>query len=1102
MTTNTSLQDKKALVEQLLLQAQKQKSKTFPLSYGQKELWLFQQRFPQSTCYNIRINIDLHFPVEVVLIEQAAQLLINRHAILRSKYTRENNQLVQRIPVFEKVQVTFIDISDSPTQLQEQLDSITSKPFDLEKSVYQVYLFKLNATHFIVSWVIHHIVLDYRSIKLFSDEFIKIVRAKQDNKVLEVVDDSANYFDFVDYQAQYVNSLKGSAAKQFWQQKLEGIDGILNLPTDKPYPTTLTTKGASVKFDIPKDLRLQIDVLTSDRGVTVNAMFVFAYQLLLYHYTNQADFLIAVTADQRPGQGYDYVVGDFISMLPIRSFIQPESKVEALLMQCQNSLLDAYEFQDYPYSAILESVSYKKVSNRSPLTQVWFNYLSKHFKLGEEQPSLSKPIQVQMQQESGVVELLLEVVDFGENESRVSIKYSTDLFEKSTIIRMGENYLTILKSLVGHSTTTRVKELIYMSETEKQQVLFGFNNTKQLCQKDKCIHTLFEEQAESTPHKTAIICNGTTLTYRELEERSNQLAHFLCKKGAGADTLIGLAIDRSVEMVVAMLGILKAGAAYLPIDPEYPQERTNYMLEQSNAAILVTQSHLVNSFSASVNAICIDTDWETISSCSTQAPQVSVTAHNLVYTIFTSGSTGKPKGVMITHQNLHNFLHAMSQKPGLEAADNLLAVTSLSFDIAGLEIWLPLLKGACCIIATVTQSKNPAVLSSLIQEHKVTMMQATPATWRLLIEDGWDGKTDLKILCGGEPLPKQLAAKLLTKSKKLWNMYGPTETTVWSSIWQVNNVEEPILIGKPIANTQLYVLDEDLLPVPIGVTGELYIGGDGVAKGYMNRPDLTAARFVSNPFSDDSSNMIYKTGDSVRWRADGNLEIFGRLDDQVKVRGFRIELGEIENALARYKNIKQAVVIVDEDHLDEKRLSAFFIPVQQGSITSDMLLNYLHHVLPNYMIPSRFIELEHLPLTLNGKIDRKALSALKTQPAKITRTQPLDIEPKSEIEKLIKDIWQEILEVDTIGLNDNFFDLGGHSLLLIHVHHALQEKLERSFPMMMLFQHTTIHKLAQYLSTDKEEEVELQDTSTTTNNRNARSAALRDRRNRRARGAD
>ena len=643
-----------------------------------------------------------------------------------------------------------------------------------------------------------------------------------------------------------------------------------------------------------------------------------------------------------------------------------------------------------------------------------------------------------------------------DQDLRVECRFNTDLFEAGTIQRWLGHWKILLEAMAANPAQT-ISALPMLNESERRQLLVEWNDTKRDFPQAECLHQLFEAQAQHSPDAVAVIFEDQGLTYRELNQRANQLAHHLKTEGVGPETLVGVFMDRSLEMLVGLLGILKAGGAYVPLDPNFPPERLKFILEDAGATVLLTQPSLLKTLPKvapsaneapgvqSAKIICVDRAFTTFDNQSKINPDGAVQPHNLAYVLYTSGSTGKPKGVQISHRALVNFLTSMKREPGFAATDILLAVTTLSFDIAGLELWLPLVLGARVVITRADVAMDGRQLAAKLAESKATVMQATPATWRMLMEAGWVGDPRLKILCGGEAWSEELARQLLSRCGSLWNMYGPTETTIWSAATKVESPQVP-LIGRPIANTRFHVLDARLQPVPVGVPGELHIGGDGLARGYLNRPELTAEKFIPDPFSQEPGARVYKTGDLVRCQPNGRIEFLGRMDHQVKIRGFRIELGDVEAALHQHPNLSDLVVVAKEGVAGSKQLVAYVVARQAPIPTAGELRGFLKEKLPDYMIPSSFVVLEALPLTPNGKVDRKALPEPQSQLPGSTF-----VPPKTPAEIAVAKIWCEVLGLEQVGLHDDFFELGGHSLLAtklisrLETFHGVEAKLRDIF---------------------------------------------------------
>jgi len=638
--------------------------------------------------------------------------------------------------------------------------------------------------------------------------------------------------------------------------------------------------------------------------------------------------------------------------------------------------------------------------------------------------------------------------------------YDTEVLDRDSVVRMQRGFAAFLQAIAS-DPRQRISDLPVLTRAERDLVLAGWHATRTPYPRQSCIHHLFEAQVGSRPDTVAVIYEGASLTYRELDRRANQLAHYLQELGVGPEVLVGLCVERSLEMVVGLLGILKAGGAYVPLDPTYPAERLAFMLEDCRAPVLVTQQHLLTQLPATAaKVVCLDAGAALLARQSEAAPVSGATSDHLAYVIYTSGSTGKPKGVQIPHRAVVNFLWSMHLQPGLTAEDTWLAVTTLSFDIAALELFLPLIVGARVIVASRDLAANGTVLAETLASAGVTVMQATPITWRVLLAAGWQGRPGLKILCGGEALPLDLARQLLPRGASLWNLYGPTETTIWSTVCKIEPGDEVVTIGRPIANTQIYLLDPRLQPVPVGVPGELYIGGDGLARGYLNRSELTAERFLPHPFSSEPGARLYRTGDLARYRAGGAIEHLGRLDYQVKLRGFRIELGEIDAVLAEHPAVRQAVVVAREDAPGDKRLVAYVVLREKQTATVADLQHHMAKQLPNYMVPVAFVLLEAIPLTPNGKVDRRALPAPGYTRPQLDETFAA---PGTQTEEAVAGIWSRVLGIEQIGIHDDFFALGGDSLRAMQVISHLRRTLQIHLPLARFFKARTVAELARII---------------------------------------
>lgn len=927
--------------------------------------------------------------------------------------------------------------------------------------------------------------------KLFGDrlpyEILKYIAAKKWVAALGILrlilyyDPKLQSIDRAIYETSYttlmseLRKLPFQDSLAYWKKQLAGAPPLLPLPTDRPRPPEQSFRGASLSFCISQEITTALSQLGGQEGVALSTTLLAAFNILLYRYAGTEDVIVGSPFVSRVN------AENFVNAVPLRTDMSGNPTFPEFLGRVRKVALLAQAYQDVPYCLLVDEFCPQIDLSYSPLFQVTFVFEENiPFQTIDRSRLTASPWVIENNEGKFDLTLFLKPTSAG---LEGSWSYSTDLFDAETIERMNEHFQILLAGIVAHAQQP-ISALPLLPDKEKNLLLVEWNQTQTDESQDRCLHHLVTQQAEATPEKIAVSFEGQTLTYQELHQRSNQVAHYLQKRGVKPDDLVGICVERSLEMLVGLLGVLKAGGAYVPIDPNYPPDRVEYMIENSEAKLLLTQQQLVKNLPTKAAkealVICLDADWSLIAQESEETPIASVTPENMAYVIYTSGSTGKPKGVQVLHRGAVNFLNSMRQQPGICEADILLSVTTLSFDIAVLELYLPLTVGAQVVILSREAAMDGRKLLKTIAQSGITILQATPATWRLLLESGWEGQSPMKMLSGGEAMPKELAAQLLTKGTELWNMYGPTETTVWSTVYQIKDAQQRILIGKPIANTDIYILDPLLQPVPIGVAGELHIGGSGLARGYLQRDDLTTERFIPNPFRE--TERIYKTGDLARYLPDGNIECLGRLDFQVKIRGFRIELGEIESVLVKHPNVQQAVVIVREDFPGDKRLVSYIVAVNNQNPTIQELRSLLKEYVPEYMVPSIFVFLEALPLTPNGKVDRKALPVPEqsreaaiipvTQkaldlPAHTTQEKPEKpgkiAKPKDDLEVQLVNIWEEVLHASPISTTDNFFEMGGHSLLAISLIREIEKTYNKELPLPILFQSPTIQQLANTL---------------------------------------
>lgn len=1053
---------------------QREKAGEAPLSFAQQRLWFLDQLEPGQAAYNIPLALRLTGALQIAPFERALNEIIRRHDILRTTYPSSDAQPVQVIGKFESAPLPVCDLSNLSAAEQERevgrlVHEDAQRPFDLAQGpVWRATLLKCNATNHVFLWNVHHIASDAWSTDVFFRELTALYTAFCNGQPSPLRSLPIQYADFASWQRQWLSGEILASQLAYWRRQLAGAPPVLELPLDRPRPAIQTFSGAFASFSLSRQITEVLQKLSQQHHVTLFMTLLAAFKTLLYRYTGQKDLLVGCPIANRTRAEIEDLIGFFVNTLVLRTDLSANPTFTELLARVNEVALAAYAHQDVPFEKIVEELQPQRDLGVSPFFQVMFIY-QQHG--GLDHAGLPGLQLHPLDSHSGMAKFDLTLAMSHRPEGLAGvIEYNTDLFETATIRRMIGHFERLLESLATNRDR-RIAELPILSEPEKRQLLVTWNDSSKDYPRETCFHHLFEAQAARAPAAVAVVFENQQLTYSELNRRANQLAHYLRKLGVGPDVLVGLCVERSLEMVVGLLGILKAGAAYVPLDPAYPAERLAYILADARAPVLLTQnSSMLNlkSPTENIKLICLDTDWHTIAAEGTANPEVVVVPENLVYAIYTSGSTGKPKGVAISQRALVNFLLAMQRTPGLAAADALLSVTTLSFDIAALEIFLPLLTGARLIIAARETAQDGLRLTAQLGDEQATVMQATPATWRLLLEAEWPGHPSLKILCGGEALPRDLAEKLLAKSAVLWNMYGPTETTIWSGAYRLTSVQGPVPIGHPIANTQFYILDAHWQTTPIGVPGELHIGGDGLARGYLNRPELHAEKFIPNPFwparaeaaAPDAppAARMYKTGDRARYLADGSIEFLGRLDQQVKLRGFRIELGEIEATLNDNPAVRQSAVIIREDIPGDPRLVGYLMLKGSPRPSPDELRRFLQNQLPDYMIPAVFVTLEALPLTPNGKVDRKALPA--PEAATFTGADNYAA-PHDSIEETLAQIWQELLPAARAGRHDDFFRSGGHSLAAARLISRVRARFGVEVALQAFFRFPTIAQLAE-----------------------------------------
>lgn len=1036
------------------------------LSFAQQQVWLHAQLAADVPLYHEVLILEHTGPLERVALERSFNEILRRHEILRTTFPSVDGSVIPSVAEQQRVELPLTELNALPERQRtaELLRIATEEvrqPFDLANGplmrVRLVGLSKLGLSqeNYVLIVILHNLVADEQSLNVLARELDTLYQAYSTGEPSPLPELPLQYADYAHW---HWNWFEGDVLEQhiaYWRKRLAGVPAALELPTDRQRPPVQGFRGTRESFVLSKGLSESLKELSEREGATLFETLLAAFQTLLSRHTGQPDIVVGAIVPGRQEVGTERLIGLFAHTVLIRTDMEGDPAFRELVWRVRDLSRRDREYQSMPFDRLVSELQPEREPSRNPLFQVLYSLT----------PSTStaqlswKTANLEVDSGATKVDLQLQLSDRPEGVSGRFI-YNTEIFDAATIGRLAGHFQTLLQGIVNNPDQ-HLSRLPLLSQAERHQLLVEWNSEPTDYPSDRCVHQLFESQVERTPNATAVAFENERLTYGELNRRANQLAHYLAKLGVGPDVLVGILVERSLDMVVGLMGILKAGGAYVPLDPAYPQERVAFMLEDSEVRVLLTQRHLLGSVPDSrAKVVVLDSDWHEIAKEEAGNPVDNVASRNLAYVIYTSGSTGKPKGVQIPHRAVVNFLTSMSEKPGLTAEDRLLAVTTLSFDIAGLEIYLPLSVGASFEIVSREVSSDGSRLLDKLAKSSPTVMQATPATWRMLLEAGWEGNPRLKILCGGEAISRKLADQLLQRAGSLWNMYGPTETTIWSTTAKVDPGQNAVSIGQPIANTQLFILDKVLQPVPIGVAGELHIGGDGLARGYLHRPELTAEKFVPDPFSPDPEARLYKTGDLVRYLPSGDIEFLGRIDHQIKVRGFRIEMGEIEAVLRQHDAVNETVVVVREDTPGNQRLVAYFVPAQESASIASELREFLKAKLPEYMVPSAFVPLKAMPLTPNGKVNRRALPAPdQTDLAPSAKFAA----PKDVVESRLIQIWESVLGVRPIGVRHNFFELGGHSLVAVKLMNRVERAFGKKLAIATLLQAPTIQQLAAIL---------------------------------------
>lgn len=1025
------------------------------LSFSQERMWFLHQLDPESAAYNMGVAFRLTGPLDRETAERSLRAIVRRHENLRTTFPNQAGK--PTVQIADTSAFTIIDhhlenlrqTERDPTVRRLAADEVR-KPFDLAKGpLFRVVVYRFDDQDHALLFCMHHIVSDLWTFGVFFKELTELYEAYSMGREPDLPALQIQYTDYAAWQRQWFSGDVLEEQLNYWKKQLSGVQ-VLSLPTDKLRPTVNTNRGALTSRALPPELIDPLKRFSTRHGVTPFMTLLAVFKLVLWRYSGLTDIVVGSPIANRRHTETESLTGTFVNTLVMRTDLSGDPTFQELLARIRETALGAFAHQDLPFEKLVEALQPERDLSHAPLIQVLFNLANAPFELPQIQGLAWHPMEI----ERGAAQFDLSLFVDLEITAKLYAEYNTSLFELDTIKRILRHFQTALASVLTQPGQ-RLSKIPLLDQEERHRLLNAWNDRAVAYPDKTCFAQLFEAQVSSSSGRVACTFQGKSWSYQTLNKRANRIAHLLKEMGVEPGSFVGLYMNRSLEMVAALLGIMKSGSAYLPLDPGFPEERLNYMVNDAAAAVLITEGRLANNLSFAGKRLVVDRERAHIEAQPSRNPKPTAQPHDAAYVIYTSGSTGRPKGVQISHRSLVNFLCSMRHEPGITRSDRLLALTTLSFDIAGLELFLPLLAGACVVLVDRETAYDAMALMKEIDRSDITVMQATPATWRMLLDSGWIGKQDLKILCGGEALNRDLADALVERGQSLWNLYGPTETTIWSTVWRVDGGSGPVLIGRPIANTEIYILDEHLEPVPLGVPGGLYIGGHGLAMGYLNQPELTQEKFITHPFGSDDSSRIYSAGDLARYLPDGRIECLGRIDHQVKIRGFRIELGEIETHLSKHPAVNKCVVVAREDRPGDKRLVAYIVSEKAGQLDHTEMRFFLKRTLPEYMIPSTIVALDALPMTPNGKIDRKALPV----PGRVESAQ-LFTGPRTHMEKTIARIWAEVLGIGHVDVHDDFFDLGGHSLLATQLAAKLREAFGIDLPLRAIFIDSSVAKIA------------------------------------------
>jgi amino acid adenylation domain-containing protein len=1042
-----------------------ERTEDLPLSFAQARLWFLDQLEPNSPFYNIPAAVQVTGPLDVEALRASLDEIVRRHEALRTTFATVDGRPVQRIADELQVPFTLVDLSELPEaereeEIRTRAVAEAQRPFDLSQGpLLRVSVLRASAAKHVCLLTMHHVVSDGWSMGVFIRELAALYQAISAGRPSPLEGLLVQYADYAVWQREWLAGRVVEEQLDYWQRQLGDAPAALEMPTDRPRPAVRSFRGADRPLELSAELTESLRALGRRQGTTLFMTLLGAFQALLSRYSGQEQVYVGTPIAGRNRSEIEGLIGFFVNTLVLRGDLSGNPSFAEFLERVRKTTLEAYAHQDLPFEQLVDHLQLERDLSRTPLFQVMFAFENAPMQDVEVADlsfsALAAPTG------TAKFDLTLSLSETAGGLSG-SLNYNTDLFEEATVERMIEHFRNLLRA-IAEDPGRRLSEFSLLGESERHQILTEWNNTQKVHPTDVCLAQLVEAQVARTPDAVAVVFGEQQLTYRELDERAGQLARYLGSLGARPDAIVAVCMERSAEMVVGLLGVLKAGAAYVPLDPSYPRQRLQFMLQDTEAPILLTQQRLLDVFPEhEAKVVCVDAEWEAIARAAPVGRLPELDPENLAYLIYTSGSTGHPKGVMVPHRAICNHMLWMHGRFPLAESDRVLQKTPISFDASVWEFWAPLMAGSQLVMADPGAHQDPQSLIDSVIKQSVTTLQVVPTMLRALLDRKEFAQcTSLRrVFCGGEPLPAELCRRFYDQlDARLYNLYGPTEAAIDVTYWECGEDEEgpTVPIGRPVDNTQVYILDERLEPTPIGVPGELHLGGRQLARGYWKRPELTDEKFVADPFRDAPGARLYRTGDLVRYRNDGRIEFLGRIDRQVKLRGFRIELGEIEAALSAHPDVRQGVAMVREDEPGQERLVAYVVPQDDQMPTPSQLREFLQRDLPPYMVPTTFVMLDALPLTPSGKVDHRSLPAPDGLRPEVEAEY---VAPRNEVEQQLASIWEEVLNVRPIGIHDNFFHVGGHSLLAVQVISRLRDAFDVDVPLRDLFEHPTVARLA------------------------------------------